>query len=97
MFTPWVANCGRMGGGAFAADRLCSGVVLFGSMALVASFVEEGLAGWLEVISGVQDGDGVSINGGRGGCGRGWLLGSGGGRGGRWGSGWFLLLCVVGC
>ena len=86
-----------MGGGAFAADGLCSGVMLFGSMALVASFAEEGFASRLEVVSGVRDRGGVSVDRGHGGCGGEWMLGGGRRCGGRHGRCWFLPLCGVGC
>ena len=89
-----------MSGRTFAADRTCSGVVLFGGMALVATFAKEGLAGWLEVFSGVWGGGGVSVEGGcgHGGCVGKCLLVRGRSLGGRRssGSGWFCPLHVVG-
>ena len=83
---------------AFAADRTCSGVMLLGGVALVAAFAEEGLASWLEVVSGIRVGGGISDDGGHGGHVGEWLLGSGRSLGGRRGSGsgWFLPLRVVG-
>ena len=97
MFAPWVADSGSMNGRAFVADGLCSGVMLFGCVALVASFAEEGFASRLEVIGVIGVRGGIGVGHGHGGHGGVGLLDVGRDRSGGHDRHWLFPLCGVGC